>query len=106
MSSCLVDAWGWESVFYIEGGACFAWVVLWILLAADTPATHPTIRQTEVEYIEAGLPDTHSGSLPIPWRQIWTSVPFWAIVLSNTAFSWVFDLLMTELPQVILVLYI
>jgi len=99
ISSYIVDAWGWESVFYIEGGACFVWLVLWILLAADTPATHPRISQAERQYIEAGLPDTHSVSPPIPWRHIWTSVPFWAIMFSNFANNWGFHLLMTELPQ-------
>ena len=42
VSGVLVDQWGWESVFYIQGAACFVWLLLWILLASDTPATHPT----------------------------------------------------------------
>ena len=41
VSGIIVDALGWESVFYIEGGSCFVWLLLWILLAADTPSTHP-----------------------------------------------------------------
>ena len=41
ISGIIADAWGWESVFYIEGGSCFVWLLLWILFAADTPSTHP-----------------------------------------------------------------
>ena len=102
ISGYIVDAWGWESAFYIEGGACFVWLLLWLLLAADTPATHPSITQAEREYIEAGLPATNPVSPPIPWASIWTSVPFWAIMFSNFANNWGFHLLMTELPQVFL----
>ena len=50
-------------------------------------------------YITAGLPATSEKSLPIPWRSIWTSVPFWAIMFSNIGNNWGFHLLMTELPQ-------
>ena len=100
ISGLIVDAFGWESVFYIEGGACFVWLLLWILLAADTPSSHPTISSEEREYIESGLPATNSVTHSIPWRSIWTSVPFWAIMFSNFANNWGFHLLMTELPQV------
>jgi len=72
---------------------------LWVLLASDTPSTHPTITQAEVEYIETGLPATNTVSPPVPWNKIWTSLPFWSIVFSNMAYGWGFDLLMTELPQ-------
>jgi len=99
ISGLIVDAFGWESVFYIEGGACFVWLLLWLLLAADTPSSHPTISSEEREYIENGLPATNSVTHSIPWRSIWTSVPFWAIMFSNFANNWGFHLLMTELPQ-------
>ena len=42
VSGVLVDWLGWEAVFYIEGGACFVWLLFWVLLASDTPSTHPT----------------------------------------------------------------
>ena len=34
----------------------------------------------------------------MPWRQVWTSLPFWAILVANFANNWGFHLLMTELP--------
>jgi len=99
LSGLLVDAWGWESVFYIEGGACFVWLLLWILLAADNPSKHPRISKAEREYIVSSLPDTSSEVLPVPWSSIVTSLPFWAILVSNVGNNWGFHLLMTELPQ-------
>merc|ERR1719357_303364 len=99
VSGLLVDLVGWENVFYIEGGACFVWLALWLWLAADTPQAHSSISDAEREYILAGLPATNAEPLPIPWKSIWTSIPFWAIMASNFANNWGFHLLMTELPQ-------
>lgn len=99
ISGIIADSLGWEAVFYIEGGACFLWLALWMWLAADTPQSHPTISEEERAYITAGLPATAAESLPIPWKAIWTSVPFWAIMFSNFGNNWGFHLLMTELPQ-------
>ena len=43
LNGILQDWWGWESVFYIEGGASLVWLLLWLVLASDTPASHPLI---------------------------------------------------------------
>ena len=59
-----------------------------------------SITQAERDYIAAGLPATNAVSLPIPWKSIITSIPFWALMFSNIANNWGFHLLMTELPQV------
>jgi len=99
VSGVLADWLGWEYVFYIEAGACFIWLALWVWLVADTPQTHPSITKEELDYISAGLPATAASSPPIPWRAIWTSLPFWAIMVSNVGNNWGFHLLMTELPQ-------
>merc|ERR1711971_736700 len=98
ISGLLADWVGWEAVFYIEGCACFVWLALWLWLASDTPQTHPSISEAERDYILAGLPATNPEPLPIPWKSIWTSLPFWAIMFSNFGNNWGFHLLMTELP--------
>jgi len=98
LSGLLVDCWGWESVFYIQGGACLVWVLLWQLLASDSPASHPLISQAEQDYIQSQLPATSPQSLAVPWTKIWRSLPFWAILLANFGNNWGFHLLLTELP--------
>ena len=98
LNGILQDWWGWESVFYIEGGASLVWLLLWLVLASDTPASHPLISQAEREYIQSELPATNQVSLPVPWRHIWTSLPFWAVIVANFGNNWCFHLLMTDLP--------
>ncbi|XP_023338852.1 sialin [Eurytemora carolleeae] len=99
ISGIIVDYLGWEAAFYIEGGATFVWLALWIFLISDTPDTHPYISKAELEYIKKELPATREKSLPIPWRSMLTSMPLWAIFVANVANNWGFHLLMTELPQ-------
>ena len=116
ISGLLYDWVGWEAVFYIQGGACLVWLLFWLLLTSDTPASHPSygprpspatpvspavcrISDKERQYIEAGLPATDKDSVAIPWKGIWTSMAFWAILVANFANNWGFHLLLTELPQ-------
>jgi len=99
VSGILVDALNWEAAFYIEGGATFAWLILWILFVYDTPDKHPFISDHELELIKEGLPLTKTVSPPVPWTSILKSMPFWAILVANFSNNWGFHLLMTELPQ-------
>merc|ERR1719173_293689 len=80
VSGILVDALNWEAAFYIEGGATFAWLILWILFVYDTPDKHPFISDHELELIKEGLPLTKTVSPPVPWTSILKSMPFWAIL--------------------------
>ncbi len=34
----------------------------------------------------------------VPWKSIFRSMPFWAILVANFGNNWVFHLLLTELP--------
>ena len=92
---------GWPWVFYLQGGACFIWVLLWLICVTNTPAQHPWISKEEVRYIEDGLEvvDDHVKAPPIPWTHMFRSMPFWAIFVANFGNNWGFHLLMTEIPE-------
>lgn len=47
--------WGWPSIFYVTGLCGLLWAVVWLLLGADTPDTHPRISTQEKLYIKAAL---------------------------------------------------
>ncbi|KAI8420167.1 hypothetical protein MSG28_008731 [Choristoneura fumiferana] len=94
--------WGWPSVYYVTGITCLAWSILWIIFGASTPGTSRWISKEERKYIE-----TNAGSAAIseakkmktPWRSIWTSLPFWAILLAHSGQSLGFWTLLTEMPS-------
>ena len=95
LAGVICNSLGWEWVFYIQGGACLIWVVVWWFYVSDTPAEHAYISPEEVAYIGQV---SSKVSPPIPWRSILTSLPFWAIFVANFGNNWGFHLLLTELP--------
>ena len=88
-------------MFYLQGGACFVWVFLWIVCVTNTPSQHPWISKAEVHYIEDGLErvEDHVKPPPVPWSHMFRSMPFWAIFVANFGHNWGFHLLMTEIPE-------
>ena len=43
---------GWEGVFYIHGGLCLIWCILWTIFVCDCPEKHHFISAEELEYIQ------------------------------------------------------
>jgi MFS transporter, ACS family, solute carrier family 17 (sodium-dependent inorganic phosphate cotransporter), other len=123
----LVDASGWESVFYCFSAFSLVWLVPWALFAASTPEKHPFVSAEERIYIravtaESGLVVTDSlpqqqlmnaideadlfsdarsddgrRAMP-PWRAIFSSTAVWAVCVANFANNWAFYVLLSFMP--------
>ncbi|XP_017116101.1 putative inorganic phosphate cotransporter [Drosophila elegans] len=111
---------GWPSAFYIFGLLGILWFVAWMYLVYDKPSDHPRISASEREYIERCLRLVNQDRLvaeeqdqdeeqdgvnlrgpqekPIPWSSLLTSVPLWAILLTQCGQGWAFYTQLTELP--------
>jgi len=105
---------GWPSAFYIFGLLGIVWFICWMYLVYDKPSEHPRISRKERAYIERALqvPDerfedpeqseqqttVEQPTEHIPWSSILTSVPLWAILLTQCGQSWAFYTQLTELP--------
>ncbi|VVC33105.1 Major facilitator superfamily,Major facilitator superfamily domain [Cinara cedri] len=97
----LISAWGWESVFYITGLIGIAWSVMWFNLIFETPAEHPRISEYERNYIETQIAKQSSpGTKPhkLPWKNILTSLPVWAIVITHGASVFGYFTIVNQLP--------
>ena len=46
---------GWPGMFYVGGGSCLLFCVLWMFLVYDSPAEHPRISAREREYVERNI---------------------------------------------------
>ncbi|PNF23027.1 putative inorganic phosphate cotransporter [Cryptotermes secundus] len=92
---------GWPSIFYIFGALGICWVLLWVFLGADRPATHRFISKAEKAYIETNLGSTLSTNMKrqTPWIDIFTSLPMWAVVIAHCGQNWGFWTLLTEMPS-------
>ncbi|KAK3911807.1 Sialin [Frankliniella fusca] len=107
LSGVLADVLGWASVFYVMGGLSLVWCALWCALVADSPAQLRGISESERDYIEQAL--GHAPGLggqcarredppPVPWKSVWTSGPFWAILIAHFCSNFGWYMLLIELP--------
>ncbi|XP_066287316.1 sialin-like [Branchiostoma lanceolatum] len=99
LASNLADEYGWPAVFYIPGSFVAVWLLAWVLLAYDSPAKHPRILEEEQEYIEDGIGMKTQQRLPVPWREVLTSLPVWALIVGQFSSLWGTYLLLTQMPN-------
>lgn len=91
---------GWPAAFYVFGLVGVVWFVFWALLAYNSPQEHPRISDEERIYIETNQGEEQTREkLPIPWRAVLTSVPFWALMVTHFGQNWGFYTLLTEMPS-------
>jgi len=92
-------AGGWPSAFYVFGAFGCVWAVAWFLLCYNSPFDHPRISAVERKYWETVI---GAGDLvacpPTPWREIFTSVPVWALTTALFASHWSYFTFVTCLP--------
>ncbi|XP_055386285.1 sialin [Condylostylus longicornis] len=102
LAGVLADQWGWESVFYVMGGLSSIWMLLWAFLIKDHPNQQRFMSQEEREYILAGLGSGEGGHeekrLPVPWKKVFTSLPFLAILVAHTCSNWGWYMFLIEIP--------
>ncbi|KAL0112804.1 hypothetical protein PUN28_012219 [Cardiocondyla obscurior] len=99
MCGFLIASLGWESVFYVTGVIGIIWSVTWFLLVFDSPSQHPRISAEERHFIENAIGTTTTTKhLPIPWRELITSKPVWAIVITHACSVFGYHTIVNQLP--------
>nr|CAH7726652.1 unnamed protein product [Callosobruchus chinensis] len=100
ISGALINATNdWASVFYLFGSLGILWFIIWVLLCYSDPDSHPFISDKEKMFLKKELENVHKESPAIPWRQIWTSTPLWALVAAQFGHDWGFFTMVTDLPK-------
>jgi len=90
---------GWPSAFYVFGLFGCVWSVAWFLLCYNSPSDHPRISTEERKYWETVIGATELvAHPPTPWREMFTSVPVWALAVAYFANNWGNYTLVTCLP--------
>ena len=102
LSGILAGSFGWESVFYVMGWSSCIWIFLWVWLVQDTPSKQPFISQEERDMINNSLGGGKTGhddvKPPVPWRRVFTSSAFLAILVAHTCSNWGWYMFLTKLP--------
>ncbi|GIY79337.1 probable small intestine urate exporter [Caerostris darwini] len=94
VTGCICDmpSLGWSGVFYIFGGFGFLHAVLTIYLLYESPKDHPRISSAELIYLSDNEGCASNSNTPrTPWLQIFTSVPFYALLVGILGQYWTFS---------------
>jgi ACS family sodium-dependent inorganic phosphate cotransporter len=105
-SGFLAETFGWQWVFYVLGGLAAIWCILWIFLVFDSPQQHPRLHPEEKKLFHFSLSAAAAEGkmtkkkmkLSVPWKAIFTSGPFWAILIAHTCKNFGWYMLLVELP--------
>ncbi|XP_001961830.3 sialin [Drosophila ananassae] len=100
MAGVLSEQWGWESVFYVMGALSCIWMVLWIILVQDNPNKQRFISPEERQMINSSLgtevKEEHHPA--VPWKKVFKSIPFWAILIAHTCSNFGWYMFLIEIP--------
>lgn len=97
----IIESLDWKCAFYISGMISMIFAVIWFYFIADSPAKHPSISKTELEYIQSSLGDSVSKNhdQPLPVYEILTSVPFIALLILHFGNLFGLFFLITATPR-------
>lgn len=90
----------WKSVFYIHGSLPLVWCAVFAIFFADSPESQKIISEKERNLLISSYGHRVPGSanVRVPWRDIFTSRPFWALIVTNTLGNFCWYFLLTQLP--------
>ncbi|KAK9887952.1 hypothetical protein WA026_000250 [Henosepilachna vigintioctopunctata] len=92
--------YGWPMVFYSFGTIGLLWSFTFLWLCHNSPQEDPGISEVEQKYLKQQVHGDSGGKrLPVPWRSLFTSIHFWAIVIANSGNSFGFLTLLAEIPS-------
>jgi len=102
LTAIIVTPWlavefGWPSVFYIFGAVGIIWFAFWRLLVTDNPALDK--RMSESERMLFQQEEKQGDKEAIPWREILTQKPVWAIIIAHFSNNWGLYVLLSWLPS-------
>ncbi|KAL6203376.1 hypothetical protein ACLB2K_027076 [Fragaria x ananassa] len=96
-SPFLIHQFGWPSVFYSFGSLGTVWFAVWLSKAYSSPAEDPELRPEEKKLILAGNVSKERVKV-IPWGQILSKAPVWALIVSHFCHNWGTFILLTWMP--------
>lgn len=99
-SGMILNYIGWEAIFYIHGTLPLIWCIVFYIFFADCPEEQKFITEQERTIIVTSYGHRPPGSskMKVPWKSIFTSTPFLALVATNTLGNFCWYFLLTQLP--------
>ncbi|XP_022916611.2 sialin-like [Onthophagus taurus] len=88
----------WEWIFYLMAIGSAIWIPLWVVLVHDNPNKSPIVTEKEKKMINDALGDTEHTGKKFPIKAVFSSLPFWAILIAHTCSNWGWYMILIILP--------
>lgn len=89
--------YGWPMVFYLLDGVTLIVCFVYAYVGSSNPSCHSTITPEEKLYITTNLKTSGDKiKLRVPWKHIFKSMPFYALMITNIAFNYTHWSMITE----------
>ncbi|XP_055838552.1 putative inorganic phosphate cotransporter [Episyrphus balteatus] len=92
---------GWPGISYVYGGTGIVFCVLWFIFAENSPTNARFITSGERNYIlnsQGCIEGETKANSPIPWKSIFTSVPFISLLLVRIGHNWGSSTTQSQIP--------
>lgn len=89
---------GWPGIFYLSSSFGFCWMMAWYLYGSNSPNDFKNISMAEKTYLQETPGTASVEQLPLPWKNILKSMPFYAVMAAQCANSWGYFTLLAEIP--------
>lgn len=89
----------WEYLFYLSGGICIIWSIIWQIFIYESPEADPRISEDELDYIIKNRSPISKDKKNVPWSKVLTSMPVMALVLSQYTCQWIIYLVFSLYPS-------
>ncbi|XP_065208350.1 vesicular glutamate transporter 2-like [Planococcus citri] len=90
---------GWQMIFYLAGGSCFIWSVIWLIIVRNEPSEDKLISKEELSYILNETETSPRNEIIHPYKEIFKSPPVWALGVAKFTYGIGFSIIVTYLPQ-------
>ncbi|XP_055846580.1 putative inorganic phosphate cotransporter [Episyrphus balteatus] len=94
---------GWPGIYYISATFGVIFCFLWMIFASNSPLESNWITYHEQNYILSSLDKSEVGGnmkkIPVPWKSILTSIPFWALLVSACSESFGMTIFEAQIPS-------
>lgn len=93
---------GWPGISYVSATLCFVWCLLWLIFASNNATESRFITEAEKIYIESSMEHTddfYKRKIPVPWKAIAVSVPFYAVIAARCAENWGLSIMQSQIPS-------
>ena len=95
----LVNAWGWQSVFYVFGAAGIVFALIWMRVVSAKPSLHPTMTDEERSLLAELETTDEQEKAPIPWALFLRHPAMWALIVNHFCANWTLYLFLAWLPS-------